>query len=341
MLVTLPLPAHYDPDKVDQVFQVAYQQRERDALAWATQFQIQPAATDTFKIGLIAVDVQNTFCIPGFELYVGGHTGTGAVDDTRRLCEFIYRNLGCITQIIPTMDTHHAAQIFHSLYLVNERGEHPAPYTLVSAEDVQSSKWKFNPALAPSLGTTAEDGQRNLEHYVHELQATHKYDLTIWPYHAMLGGIGHALVSAFEEAVFFHSVARYSRPDFHVKGDLPMTEHYSVIGPEVQTGYDGKPLADKSDKFINLLKRFDAVIITGEAKSHCVAWTIADLLDDILVHDHRLAEKVYLLEDCTSPVVVPGVLDYTEQADAAFRKFAEAGMHLVSSTTPLESWIVR
>ena len=33
-------------------------------------------------------------------------------------------------------------------------------------------------------------------------------------------------------------------------------------------------------------------------------------------------KKVYLLEDCTSPVVVPGVVDYTEQADAAFRHFA-------------------
>jgi nicotinamidase-related amidase len=86
---------------------------------------------------------------------------------------------------------------------------------------------------------------------------------------------------------------------------------------------------------------FDAVIIAGEAKSHCVAWTIADLLDDILGHDRRLAEKVYLLEDCTSPVVVPGVLDYTEQADAAFRQFAEAGMHVVRSTEPIVSWIVR
>jgi hypothetical protein len=30
-------------------------------------------------------------------------------------------------------------------------------------------------------------------------------------------------------------------------------------------------------------------------------------------------------------VVVPGA-DYTEQADAAFARFAEAGMHLVKST---------
>jgi len=47
---------------------------------------------------------------------------------------------------------------------------------------------------------------------------------------------------------------------------------------------------------------------------------------------------VYLLEDCTSPVVVPGVVDYTEQADEAFQRFAASGMHLVKSTQPLDSW---
>jgi nicotinamidase-related amidase len=51
-----------------------------------------------------------------------------------------------------------------------------------------------------------------------------------------------------------------------------------------------------------------------------------------------LVEKVYLLEDCTSPVVVPGVIDYTDQANEAFQRFADAGMHLVRSTDPIGSW---
>lgn len=334
----LPLPPHFTAAKVGQVWQVPYQERATQARAWAIQYQLLPAANDRFKIALIAVDVQNTFCVPGFELYVGGRSGTGAVDDTRRLCEFIYRNLHAITQIIPTMDTHQAIQIFHALYLINDQGEHPAPYTLVSVEDIQRGVWKFNPAIAASLGITPEYGQRHLEYYAQQLKASGKYDLTIWPYHAMLGGIGHALVSAFEEAVFFHSVARYSRPDFHIKGDVPLTEHYSVLGPEVKTSFDGKRLADKSPKFIHTLREFDAVIIAGQAKSHCVAWTIADLLEDIRATDPALARKVYLLEDCTSPVVVPGVIDYTEQADAAFQRFVQAGMHLVRSTEPIEQW---
>jgi len=69
-----------------------------------------------------------------------------------------------------------------------------------------------------------------------------------------------------------------------------------------------------------------------------VAWTIADLLRQAQARDARLARKVYLLEDCTSPVVVAGAIDYTEEADAAFRHFAKAGMHVVRSTLPLEDW---
>jgi nicotinamidase-related amidase len=165
-----------------------------------------------------------------------------------------------------------------------------------------------------------------------------KYDLTIWPYHVMLGSIGHALVPAVEEAIFFHSIARSSRPNFQVKGDNPFTEHYSVLGPEVLEGPNGEPIAQKNTQFIEKLLQFDAVIIAGQAKSHCVTWTIDDLLQDIFVRDERLAEKVYLLEDCTSPVVVPGAMGYTDQANAAFQRFADAGMHVIHSTDPSDSW---
>ena len=334
----LPIPPHFDPDKVGEVWKVPYEERATEAEEWAKQHNIQPVANDRFKICLVAVDVQNTFCIPGFELFVGGRSGTGAVDDNRRLCEFIYRNLDVITQIAPTMDTHQAMQIFHSVFWVNDEGEHPSPFTLISEEDVGKGRWKFNPALGHSLGIDEDYAQRHLMNYTRMLKEGSKYDLTIWPYHVMLGSIGHALVPAVEEAIFFHSIARYSQPNFQVKGDNPFTEHYSVLGPEVLEGPDGQPIAQKNVTFIEKLLQFDAVIIAGQAKSHCVAWTIDDLLEGISVRDERLAGKVYLLEDCTSPVVVPGVMDYTDEANAAFQRFADAGMHVVRSTDPIASW---
>ncbi len=334
----LPLPPHFDPAKVGQVWKVPYQERAAEAEGWARQHGIRPAADDAFQVCLVGVDVQNTFCLPDFELYVAGRSGAGAIDDNRRLCEFIYRNLGTLTQICPTMDTHQALQIFHSAFLVNEKGEHPVPLTLISADDIERGVWKFNPALERTLGLKEGYGQQHLRHYTAALKGGNKYDLTIWPYHAMLGGIGHALVSAFEEAVFFHSIARLARPNFQIKGDNPLTENYSVLGPEVMTGPGGDLIAEKNYAFIDTLLDFDAVIIAGQAKSHCVAWTIQDLLDGIVEKDKSLARKVYLLEDCTSPVVVPGVIDYTGQADAAFQKFADAGMHVVRSTDPIHAW---
>ncbi|HAY83764.1 MAG TPA: hypothetical protein DCY42_02255 [Chloroflexi bacterium] len=132
-------------------------------------------------------------------------------------------------------------------------------------------------------------------------------------------------------------MARTSQPDIEIKGDDPFTEHYSVIGPEVRTDAFGKPIGYHKQKFIHKLEQFDATLIAGQAKSHCVASTISDLLIDISKTDPALAERVYLLEDCTSPVVVPG-MDYTGQADAAFARFAEAGMKIIRTTDAVESW---
>ncbi len=330
----LPIPEYFDPKKVGEVWRVPYRERAAQAKEWAKQHSIQPAASDTNRICLMIIDAQNTFCLPEFELFVGGRSGTGAIDDNLRLCEFIYRNLNLITAIAPTMDTHTAMQIFHPIFWINAAGEHPLPAaTSITLEDVRKGIWKVNPAVAGSIS----DGnfsalEKHALHYVKKLSDDGKYPLTIWPYHSMLGGIGHALVSAVEEAIFFHSIARNSQALFEIKGGNPLTENYSVLRPEVLDGPDSNSIAELNTKFLDKLLEFDAVIIAGQAKSHCVAWTIDDLLAEILARDPQLAKKVYLLEDCTSPVVVPGVVDFTEAADAAFQRFAAAGMNAVKST---------
>ena len=334
----LPTPEFYNPETVGSVYRVDYAERFNDALAQRGKYGLLPAAADHQKTWLLLIDIQNTFCIPGFELFVGGTSGNAAVEDNRRLCEFIYQNLASISQISATLDTHSAMQIFHPLFFVNGLGQHPTPYTDIHPEDLLAGKWTFNPDLAGQFGISPEYGQEMVLHYTETLAKKGKYALTIWPYHAMLGGIGHALVSAVEEAIFFHSVTRSTQPKFEIKGQSPFTENYSVIGPEVLNGPMGETLGSRSPEFIEQLKNVDRLIIAGQAKSHCVAWTVADLLEDIRATDLALAGKVYLLEDCSSPVVVPGVVDHGPAADAAFESFAAAGMHIVSSTQPLAAW---
>jgi nicotinamidase-related amidase len=140
----------------------------------------------------------------------------------------------------------------------------------------------------------------------------------------MLGSIGHALVSAIDEAVFFHGIARQVSPQFEIKGNDARTEHYSVLGPEV----GGR----RNTELVDLLQTFHAVVIAGQAKSHCVEWTVSDLLEDLP------AERVYLLEDCTSPVVVPGSADFTDEANWAFARFADRGVNIVNSEQPIDTW---
>ena len=243
-----------------------------------------------------------------------------------------------ITQIFPTQDTHQAFQIFHPTFLVDADGRPPQPYELIAADDVAAGRWRVSEEAAAALGLSADYLQEHLLHYTRTLQLGGKYDLTVWPFHAMQGGIGHALVAAVEEAIFFHGIARSSRPGFQTKGNEPLTEHYSMLGPEVETDSMGDPLGYRNETLVGDLFLFDAVVIAGQAKSHCVAWTIQDILDDPFVRGRRLEEKVYLLEDCTSPVVVPGVVDYTDEADAAFARFAESGAHLVRTTQPMSEW---
>ncbi len=333
--MTFPLPAFYNAENVASVYRVDYADLAALTPVYRQTHGIRPSALDRQKIWLLLIDIQNTFCIPGYELYVGGRTGTGAVDDNRRLTEFIYRNLGRITHISATLDTHRAHQIFHPVFFIDSEGNHPAPYTDIHSADLLAEKWRFNPALANQFGISPAYGQEMMLHYTRSLEAKGKYALTIWPYHAMLGGIGHALVPAIEEAVFFHSLVRLDQPDFEIKGDKPFTENYSVIGPEVLTGPMDEPLGARNAKFIEQLQQFDRLYIAGQAKSHCVAWTVADLLEDIRAVDSSLAQKVYLLDDCSSPVVVPGLVDHTESAEAAFARFAEAGMKIVKSTEAL------
>lgn len=356
----LPLPPHFDAAQVNQVWRIPYQERQREAHAWAQQHAIQPAAEDSLRTCLLLVDVQNTFCIPGYELFVGGRSGNGAVEDNTRLCQFIYRNLPHVSKIACTLDTHTAMQIFHEVFWINDAGEHPIPLqTLITQADIEAGKWRVNPAVVGSIDLPSEIPQPNGSgnkpiwprftsqyawlkayggHYVKTLTTDGKYPLAIWPYHAMLGGIGHAIVSAVDEACFFHAIARNSQTYYELKGRNPLTENYSILRPEVLSDAEGKPIAEKNSTFLQMLLGYDRVIIAGQAKSHCVAWTVSDLLSEIQQIAPDLAKKIYLMADLTSPVVVPGVVDYTEPADSAFAQFSEAGMHVVQSTEPIECW---
>ena len=335
----LPIPDFFDENKTDRVWRVDYQKLSGLAPKWASQHSLSPASEDNLKTALLLIDNQNTFCLPDFELYAAGRSGNGAVDDSKRLCKFIYKNLHHITKIFASMDTHRAAQIFHPVFLIDRDGSHPPPFTPITTGKINSGKWRINPAVKDQLPFESDtEMEKYLRHYVEELSENSKYDYMIWPYHAMLGGIGHALVSSIEEALFFHNMVRRSQTHFELKGARTLTENYSIVSPEVTADHRGNEIGTKNQVFIDIILNYDKVIIAGQAKSHCVAWTVDDILQELKRRDPKLTEKIYLLEDCTSPVVIEGGNDFTDAANEAFAGFADAGMHRVKSTDDMADW---
>ena len=337
--MSLPLPPFYDPAAASRVYRVPYQERATQAREWAAAHGIRPAGGDARRVAMLLVDVQNTFCLPEFELFVAGRSGRGATSDSERIAAFLYRHLDRITQVVLTLDTHTAAQIFHPLFWVDAAGGHPAPHTVITLADVESGRWRVNPELAPAVAPRAGfDVEAWGRHYTRRLAEGGKYPLVVWPYHSMVGGIGHALVSAVEEAIFFHAIARQSPTRVEVKGQNPLTENYSVLRPEVTEDASGTPIDAPNRALVDHLLSFDTVVIAGEAKSHCVEWTVEDLHAEIRARDATLARKIVLLDDCSSPVVVPGVADFTDAAEAASARFADAGMRRALSTDPLSDY---
>ncbi|MFN0251943.1 MAG: nicotinamidase [Kofleriaceae bacterium] len=344
-IAPLPSPALFDGKRAsDYAYRPDAAKVAADAQDFRAKHSLKPAASDETRVHLLLIDVQKDFCFPEGSLYVAGRSGTGAIDDSRRIAELIYRNLGAITDITTTLDTHLAYQIFFPSFWL-DKGDAPlAPYRVVTSEQIQAGEVRPNPAMAKWLcGGNYTWLCKQALHYTKELEKAGKYQLYLWPPHCLLGSDGHALAGIIHEARLFHAFARTSQSNVEVKGGNPLTENYSVLRPEVLSRFDGAALAQRNTQFVSTLLAADAVIIAGQAASHCVKSTIDDLLDEIAAQDMSLAKKVYLVTDCMSAVTVPDgnggfVADFTPQADQALAKFANAGMNLVRSTDPISSW---
>lgn len=338
----LPLPNHWEPANAGRVeFGVTDAMALQEAADRFRRAQgLRQVGSDPRRVHLLVIDAQVDFSFPEGTLYVADRSGTGAVDANRRLAEFIYRNLHLISQVTCTMDTHLPYQVFFPSAHLRADGTSPPPNTVISAEEYRRGDYRPNPVVARQIGVDPVWLQRQMIHYCEQLEAEGKYQLYLWPYHCLLGSPGHRLTGVIEEARLFHAFARGAANLPEIKGGNPLSERYSIFREEVTSCFDGRPIpgAQKNVSLIRTLLEADAVILAGLASSHCVKESIADLLGDILAQDPALARKVYILRDCTAAVVVPGVADFTDEAEAALARFDAAGMHLVESTTALGDW---
>jgi nicotinamidase-related amidase len=340
----LPLPDFYDLAGA-RSFDYAPDQQRLFELAerWRTTHAIAPSIDDRRKLHLLLIDVQKDFCFPEGTLYVGGRSGTGAVEDNDRLARFIYRNLDRITDVTCTLDTHFPYQIFFPWFWRDADDRPLRAHREISADEIRAGAVRPNPVVADWLAGGDRDWlRRQVEFYCDELERAGKYRLYLWPPHCLLGSAGHALAGVIHEARLFHAWVRGSRASIEIKGSHPLTENYSALAPEVRVTFDGRELGRLQERFVATLREADAVIVAGQAASHCVKSTIEDLLERTSPAQRA---RVYVLEDCMSAVAVPDpgregafLFDFTEQAEEALRGFADAGAHVVRSTDPLHAW---
>jgi len=260
------------------------------------------------KTQLLVIDPQVDFCRPDGTLYV-----EGAEDDARRLAGLISRSLDLLDEIHVTLDSHQPVHVAHPICWVDGRGNHPAPFTLVTVEDVTgpSPRWK---ASDPAW-------QQRQVAYVEALKAGGRYVLCIWPPHCLIGTEGHAVMPEINEAIRRWQ-DRFALVDFVAKGSNPHTEHYSVVKAEVPDPQD--PSTQLNVGFISRLLTADRMFIAGEALSHCVANSVRDIADEF---GNEHIKKLVLLEDASSSVT-----GFEAYADDFLKEMTGRGMQIAKTT---------
>lgn len=274
-----------------------------DIFALAEKEEFAAAKDDAPRRLVLAIDVQKAFMVGG-ALAVPGSIG-----DVERMTRFIYNNMAGITRIMCSLDTHTAHQIFHPCWWVNSAGDHPAPYTVITYDDVQKNRW--SPLIEPIKSVK----------YLKGLEQKAKKQLCIWPYHCIQGTEGATLENEFAKMVYFHSVARKTVSPMVQKGTDPYSEMYGIIEPEFsESNFLNTPV-------LNAIEEFDEIYVVGEAASHCLMESVRQIATHF-ANRPEITQKITILEDCTSPI--PG---YEAETKAAFDMFKSTyGIKFAKST---------
>lgn len=259
------------------------------------------------QMELLIIDPQIDFCDPAGALFVAG-----ADRDMTRLAAMVQRLAPKLDDIHVTLDSHHFVDIAHPIFWKDGSGKAPAPFTIITATDVETGRW-----------TTAQPGMcRRALTYVQALEKHGRYPLCIWPPHCLIGSTGHAVVPELFAALQEWE-KRFAMVDYVTKGSNPFTEHYSAIQADVPDPAD--PGTQINTALLQTLMRADLIAVAGEAGSHCLANTVRDIANNF--GDDRLVSKIVLLTDATSPVT-----GFESFQDDFLREMTRRGMKMATTT---------
>lgn len=300
-------PEFYNPEKVGTL----YIPDTHAAVTVGKTIGGHPASEDKQQYALLLIDAQVDFIHEDGALSV-----PGAVEDTKRTIEWMFDNLSKITKIYASLDSHIPIQIFSPVWWLDENGNHPNPYTLITHDEVKSGRWKaiYKPEWSAE--------------YTERLEEYAKKQLMIWPYHTLIGTPGHSITPALYEAIAYHSSARHTSPEFIIKGKIPQTENYSIFEPEVKVG--DEPNGGLNETLLDELAAYEKIYVAGQAKSHCVLESVTSMMR-FFDGKPEIISKIHVLEDAMSSVVSPDI-DFEAIAQETFGRFAKNGLNITTTT---------
>ncbi len=255
------------------------------------------------RLALLIIDAQNDFCTPEGALFV-----PGAVEDTERLAALIRQEKDRIHYLVVTLDTHQVLDIAHPGFWENAAGESPPPFTPISSAEIEAGVWR------PRFEADYAAG------YVRTLEEQGEFQHFIWPEHCLIGTRGAALVDTLAEAVREWTHHTHQNYVVVVKGEHTLAEHFGVFRAQIPV--PGVAKTELNQPLLDDLAQYDELWIAGEARSHCVATS----LKQILRFAPDLAPKTVLLTDCTSDVTGLGHL-----ADPIYTEARERGVRFITS----------
>ncbi|MFN8258326.1 MAG: hypothetical protein U0W24_21735 [Bacteroidales bacterium] len=263
------------------------------------------------KNALLIIDPQNDFCNPGDvqgngkgSLYV-----QGAETDMKRLAEWIGKYKTAIDFIGITIDSHQPNDISHPNFWMDKNGNFPAPFTMITYKEVEEGKW-----------TPRFDPRKSLN-YLKDLEAQGEYPHVIWPVHCLIGSSGAAIYQPLMDSIvewtvmgkFYQTVA---------KGTFPFTEHFGAFRAQVPDAE--RPETQLNQGLIKTLENYQNIYLAGEAKSHCVANSLKQVMDE----SPELASKFIVLEDAMANV--PG---FENLADPIYDRARKMGVRFATTTS--------
>ncbi len=243
----------------------------------------------------------------------------GAVADAWRSRQFIMKHQKRIAHIWASMDTHRHTHIAHSVVWCDRNEDHPAPFTIITHDDVRRARW-----VTTDLSRLSWAWE-----YTAALEKNGKYQLQIWPQHCIIGTPGHNFMPHIIAAFQDWETTQQSQVSVVMKGLSPDVEMYSPFEAEVVDPRD--PLTQKNVAWLQQIAATKGdILVMGEASSHCVRAALLSLMCNF---PKETLKRFHVLTDCMSPVAaIPGGPDFPAIALRTLQEAESNGMTLVKST---------